>query len=238
MIEAAISSFAERVASSLSQELESIIFYPHPFHQGGLVIVLKDEVRSVIDFVSKVYQCDPPAIPLHCLRRSELFELSLPGQFLMPHLFNEQLHLPYWLKHKSTVLYGCDPRGEINPPTSLTLLLDNHLEACMQYLRTHHVISKLITKDHLKLLEELDRQFRALMATALLLCGVWEVSPATLPERFKESYGDTRMLSLWEQFGALKQQSNDSDEAGCRQAALESVWLFECFLRLLRKTTR
>jgi len=215
------------------------MYYPHPFTKGGLVIVFKDDVEKLLDRISVVYQNLPPAgLAVHCVRRSELFELSLPSLYLPPYMVLEHTHLAYFLKHKGAVLFGLDLRAEVPLPSDHRVLLDNHLEACMGHLRPHGLLTRLANKDYLVLIDELDKQFRYLMSTALLAHGVWDIQIESLPDQFTHYFANEPATKTWRSFHALRSNLAAKDAEACRAAAFEAVWLFECFLRELKEYTR
>ena len=90
---------SQHLAQQLRDEIESILYYPHPFCNGGIVVLFRNEVRdpeSVVDAITKAFRFIPPDLSLHCLRAGELFELALPA-FTWLHVVNRRLLLPFWL---------------------------------------------------------------------------------------------------------------------------------------------
>jgi hypothetical protein len=230
--------FVGRMMERVPARIESILHYLHPFTGGGVVIVFGDDAGFLPDLIAEVYRCaPPPGLSLHCLRLCELPELSLPGLFQLPDSVNEQTSLPYYLKHKGTLLVGRDVRDEISLPRDARAVLDHHLEACTVYLRAHGVLRRLAKKQYQLLFEQLDRHLRALMATALLIEQQWEVEPETLPERFSLAFKDEKLDGIWEEFTRLRQQLPTDDESACRRAAFEAAWLFESFVEHLSRYT-
>lgn len=236
MLDKKVGDFATRLSFFMRNRLESILYYPHPFNGGGLVIVFKAGAGSLQKLLPDVAMSGPPpGLSLHCLRREELFELAMPVEFRLvpPHTVNEYEHLAYWLHHKGVVLYGRDVRGEVGLPARPELLLSAHVASCMAGLRSHLILSYLLKKQYAELLKELGAQMRYLMAAALLARGVWDVTFETVPELFKETYDDARMAQTWADFERLPKPPVEGGEAGAREAAFEAVWLFESLLRLL-----
>ncbi len=227
--------FADRVIAKLQSEIESFLYYPHPFTKGGFVILFKDHDGSFLDRVSDVYLCRPPAaMSLHLLRPAELFQLAMPGSYALPNIVNEHSHLAFSVKHKGLILHGRDIRPEIPLSTRPAVLLDSHIEGCAVYLRSQGLLRWLADKEYLKLLDEVDKNFRYLMASALLQYKHWDVAMETLPEDFARYFGDGPALEIWKEFNQLRQSTDAENQASCRSAAFESVWLFETFLGLLR----
>jgi hypothetical protein len=239
MVSEEIKGFAKRVAARLPEQVESIIYYPHPFTHGGIVIVFNDSIGFLPDYVSEIYRCLPlPHLSIHYLRSSELFQLALPGLFTMPAAINEQPHLALSLKHKGTVLYGRDLREEVPVPTNPAAVLNNHIEGCRVHLPLHGWLRWLGNREYLALLEELDRQVRYLLATALLLHNQWDVEMENLPEQFGHYFADHPARQVCDQFFALRERVEAADEDSLRARAFEAVWLFESLLRELEAHAR
>jgi len=230
--------FTARVIARLREKLESVMYYPHPFTGGGFVIVFKNEVKELINSISEVYQCvPPPDLSIHCVRRSELFELALPGLPLIPHWVSENLHLGLALRHKGTVLYGLDLRAEIPVRQDFGVLLANHIEGCMMQLRAHCLLTWLQERQYLVLIDQVDRQFRYFMATALLAHDVWDIQLETLPKQFAQYFCNQPVMKTWELFDRLRSTVNSDNQPDHRTVAFETVWLFERFLGELKEYT-
>ena len=237
MIDEEIHNFTSRLVARLGDQLESITFYPHPFTGGGLVIVPRDEVGVIPDLIADIYECSPPPLMFHCLRRSELFELSEVGVFGWPNPLEEKPHLAYWLKHAGVVLHGRDIRTEISLPADTSGFFENHAQRCKQFVR-NWAIDQLRRKNYRGLIRELERQARYLMATALLTKNEWNVSLETIPERFASLFKNAGANQVWADMAALQSQTDEMDEEGLRQSAFEALWLFEQFLLNTNEYTR
>lgn len=239
MTDRSIAEFVESYAAPLSGRVVSVVRYEHPFTQGGLVIVFDDGESDVLGLIGEVYRHGPPpGLSLHCLRREELFQLSTPGIFTLPLEVNEHPHLPFYVRHKGVVLFGHDIRGEVEPHADARVLLDNHIEGCMTNFRTLGIMSWLHRRQYLRLVGELDKQLRYLMATALLVRGEWEVEFDSLPQRFDARFADARLKATWQDYADLRARAEgagESDEAAQRASAFEAVWLFESFMRRLKE---
>lgn len=236
MTDKEIIAFVETYARPTSARVESVILYEHPFTKGGLVIVFDDDEEDLIGLIADVYRHPlPHGLSLHCLRRDELFELSMPGIFTLSFRINEHPHLPFYVKHKSALLYGRDLRDEVVPFTDPRVLLDNHIEGCQTNLRTLGICRWLLRGQHLVLIEELDKQMRYLMGTALLTRGEWEVDMESLPGRFGAAFADRPLQATWHGYAELAGSGGEADEATGRRRAFEAVWLFESFLRRLKE---
>jgi|GEM_PF-1939734 len=235
-----VTDFATRLGFYLRNRLESVIFYPHPFTAGGVVVVFKDGAGDLHKLLPEVAMSGPPpGLSLHCLRREELFELALPVEFRLvpPHAVNEYSHLAYWLRHKGVVLHGRDVRAEVGLPAEPRLLLTTHIDSCMNSLRSHLILSYLLDGRYEALVTELDAQMRYLMAAALLARGVWDVTFESVPGLFRETYDDAEMAATWDEFERLLAPGGGGAGAG-REAACEAAWLFESLLRRLSLEAR
>jgi len=231
--------FTARLIARLRPKLESVMYYPHPFTRGGFVIVFKNEIKGLIDSIAEVYRCiPPPDLSIHCLRRSELFELALPGLPLLPHYVSENLHLGLALRHKGTVLYGLDLRAEIPVRKDFGVLLANHLEGCMMQQRAHCLLTWLQQRQYLLLIDQVDRQFRYLMGTALLAHDVWDIQMETLPEQFAQYFCDQPVMKTWGLFDHLRSTLYSDNQPDHHAAAFEAVWLLERFLGELKEYTQ
>jgi hypothetical protein len=230
-------SFVSEVINHLHDDVESILYYPHPFTKEGLVIVFKREAGFVPDLISKVYSAAPLNVSQHYLRRDELFELSIPGQFLTirPGTLNEHPHLAYWLKYAGVVLYGRDVRDELVIPDNPRAVLKIHLERCIFYLRNNCVLHLLMSRKYIALIKELDLHLRHLMATALLIHHEWEVTVDKLPKHFEQWFADDQMKEIWREFSGLLPHNEAIAEGEYRQPAFEAVWLFERFVERLQR---
>ena len=239
MRENAISAVKHELFRGVREHAVSILYYSQPFTSGGFVVVFKDDVESFIDLVSKAYLSAPPSMSLHCIRYQELFELSLPAHTSLARIY-ECLHLPFWLKNNSTLVYGDDIRGEIEVPTNPRILLDAHVEVCMHYLRNHTILELLMRKRYAALIKELDQQIKYLMATMLLMYNEFYVEAEAIHTRFAQLCTDTHLKNSLSKFNDIVRRTDSArstDPGGHQQAAFEAVWLFESFLRSLRGCT-
>jgi hypothetical protein len=245
MIDEQITDFASRLIARVGDQLESITFYPHPFTNGGLIIVPGDDVEFVPDLISEIYECSPPPIMFYCLRQSELFELSLVGVFGWPNPLEEKPHLVFWLKNEGIVLHGRDIRDQIKLPADTSGFFENHTQRCKQFVR-NWTLDQLRRKNYRGMIQELERQARYLMATALLSNNEWNVSLETIPDRFERSFKNGPASEVWANLAALARQTGEPtgeptgemDESTSRQSAFEALWLFEQFLLKTAEYTR
>ncbi len=234
-MEQEITQFALHLAEVHGSRIESILYYPHPFTSGGLIIVFKDDAGLYQDLVADVQGCDPQGITLYTLRRSELIELSLPK--LAGLQINEYPHIAFYAKHKGDVLFGSDLRAEIVEPKDTHLMLEATIDVYACWFRDHIILKRLAQVEYLSLIQIIHEQIRQLMAMALLRYDEWDISTDTLEERFQERYPDTQMRQVLEVFSKIRDETEDKDGDTLRSDAFEAVWLFESFLRQLRRYT-
>ncbi|MGH9825006.1 MAG: hypothetical protein ACREDR_17385, partial [Blastocatellia bacterium] len=186
----------------MSGRVESVAYYPHPFTAGGLLVVPKQDVGFVPDFIAEIYSYSPPNMMLNCLRRNELFELSQPGLFGWPRPLEEKPHLAFWLKNRGTILYGLDIREDIELPSDTSSFLEDHILRCKQFIRNWS-LDQLRRKNYGGMVKELKRQSDYLMATALLTRGQWEVTQDQVAERFHEMFDDARARQIHSELAGL-----------------------------------
>jgi hypothetical protein len=228
MIKEEVNDFVSRITDRIGDRVESITFYLHPFTNGGLVIVPKDDHEFIPDLIAEIYACQPPALTLNCLRRAELFQLSDIGIFGWPYPLEERPHLAYWLKNKGVVLFGRDIRGEIELPVDRSSFLEIHLQRVRHCIR-NWCFDQLLFKSHKRMVKEIERQARYLMATALLAENEWDVSTEAIPERFDQMFKNERANQIWADITTLTRRTDETEET-TRQSALEALWHFEQFM--------
>lgn len=225
-MDATLSRFVKLCSDHLPGDLRSILYYPHPFTNGGLVVILDADSARFLEACGVVYAAAPHDYSMHLLRSNELDMLAAPGMFVPPLHVNEMPHLPYYLKHKGECLYGQDYREQIPLPDG-HYLLDSHIEGCYDYLRRYGVLSMAIHQEFEKLVLLLDREILLLMATAVLAQkGQWEVDQSTVAALFFTHFTAPGLAEAYKKFKA------DSAEP------LAKVWYFESFLQELRKLAR
>lgn len=230
----------QRLVSLIGNQLESILFYPHvfprveyrhPFAYYGFVLVFRDDVDSMVESIGIAHNCVPMNTQLHCLRRRELFELSLPVFWYLK-VVDLQMHMPYFLKYKGDVRYGRDLRDEIRLPADPRLLFHNKLEVSAHFLRSGLILELLVEGEYGLLVKRLERQIKYIMSAALLARGEWDVTLDNIPEKFNHHYRNEEVMTIWREFSQLSEK-NISDDQVARETALTAVWLFESLLRQL-----
>ncbi len=224
------STFIEPCVKALPNALYSIFYYPHPFTDGGFVVVVEEDVTDFLGCAGTIYAEALPGYSLHVLRTNELDMLTAPGMFAPPMQINEKPHLPYYLKYKGECLYGQDICDQVSLPDP-HFLLTSHIEGCYDYLRRYGILSSLISQKYKSLIEALDWEAKALMATAVLTKGIWEIDLAALEDLFFTTFTSPSLLEVYTQFKNLSFASPDTI---MQPEIAEKVWLFESFLRELK----
>ncbi len=225
-----ISTFVETCVTALPNALYSIFYYPHPFTDGGFVIVLKEDTIDFLACTGTIYANATTGYSLHVLRTNELDMLSAPGMFAPPMQINEKPHLPYYLKYKGECLYGEDICNQILLPDT-QYLLTSHIEGCYDYLRRYGILSSLISQKYTSLVKALEREAHMLMSTAVLTKGIWEIDLTTLEDLFFTTFTTSSLSEIYTQF---KNMTFASPDTITPSEIAEKVWLFESFLRELR----
>ena len=79
---------------------------------------------------------------------------------------------------------------------------------------------------------------RYLMALVLLIRGAFDVEWEAIPERFIHVDSDSQAKQIWEAFYPFLLMIGDEKSHISRSNIFEAVWLFESFLRALRRHTQ
>jgi hypothetical protein len=227
-------AIAERVASlvrDLGRDLESAVYFEHPFTPPGLLLLVRDGVESFPDLLARVYRALPSGLKIACLRRRELFELALPGFAAPPLGIDEQPHLAHCVKFRSALLHGADCRPEVPLPADPGLFLRAHIRACRRFFRSHAILALLVRRRHQALVEEIAAESRRLMSIALAGDQGWEVDLDGVPACFAARYGIGEAMAVWERLAVLEAGAAEAS----REQAEEAGWLFERFLTLLER---
>ncbi|HEV2855907.1 MAG TPA: hypothetical protein VHC97_24170 [Thermoanaerobaculia bacterium] len=229
-IPAPVARGAADLVREAGSDLESVLYYLHPFSVCGLVVVVSDRATCFPGLLARIHRSLPPRLSLHSLRRRELFHLALPGVSSPPHL-DEQPHLAHCAKLRSALLHGCDCRPEIPLPSRPGLFLRSRLRGCRNHFRTHVILGLLWKRDYRRLIQALLDEGRHLLSVALMGAGGWRLDLAEAPARFAEVYGEEE---AWRRLEDLAVRSR-SAAADLRTEALDACWLFEQLLRSLEE---
>ena len=100
-----VTQFAERLALA-SDNVDSVMTYPHPFTNGGVVIVFDDSVDSYAQLHASVMRANPPPDDRRIVKRSDLFLLSVPNTKAMAPF--DYPHNVYYLKNRGKVIPSSD----------------------------------------------------------------------------------------------------------------------------------
>ncbi len=226
-LEARARAFAARLAPLAGADVQSVLYSPYPFSGGQLLIACPEQVRYLHEVMALGHRAQPPEIPVHWLRVSELGHLSRP-QLLD---WSRYPAWSYWLRFKGAVLWGDDLRGRIPLPEQPRCILEGVLTGSLTWDRNHIFLELLARSEYARLLQSLDNLARRLMATALLLVGQWEIEEETIFARFSAAF---RAQGAEELCSTLSAMLNPVTEA-TEERALEATWLVERLYHLLRR---
>lgn len=230
MAQQQVQEFALRVRARLEDQIESIVAYSHPFTNGGLVIIFRNDVGFIPDLIAEVYDCNPPGITLYCLRQTEIFQISSPGVFGWPNPLEEKPLLAYRVKFGGEVLYGRNICDEIAVPDDPVSLLEPQLQRCKQFIR-NWMLDQFRRRNYAGIIREMNRQTMYLMSIALLRHGEWNIEPDMIPDRFEAMLKDTETKGIWVDINSLALATAKAEQVVSRESAAESVWLFENVLQ-------
>ncbi len=228
---------ARALVNNLSPDprIASILAYPHPLTEGGLVVICHDHAPDWLQLVGTVYRARPAGMSLFCLRHRELPQLSRPGIFAPPHQVNELPHLPYWLKHRGRVLAGQDLRPDVPwPGFDPALLLAGHIEGCRDSFRRYALLPALSAGRYRQLIALVTAEARHLMATALLWRGYWDVSLESVPSQFRLTFGaDNAAWAAWLALSEAAADATGRPETDLAGPAMHCAWEWETLLHAL-----
>lgn len=225
-VPAPIPERVQRLVESAGEDLETVIYYEHPFTVRGIIAVVSAGAGPYPDVLARIYRA-LPQIKVHCFRRWELFHLALPGCW--PPLLDDQPHLAHCVKHRSVLLHGRDCRGEIPLPARPEVFLRAHVRDCRQYLRVHF-LKLLMAREHRKAIDNAVLEARRLLSTALLGDGGWQIDPADVVERFAQHHS-VEASRVARKLESLAERQPDGPDA--EAMAREAFWLFERLTRLM-----
>jgi hypothetical protein len=236
--EIAVPSFvaesARRLVDGARGDLESLVYYEHPLTVRGVLVVTRDGVGSYPDLLAFVYRTLLAVPAIHCLRWRDLFVLALPCSSGPPYL-DDQPHLAYCVKYRSTVLQGRDCRPEVPLPAQPSLFLREHLRGCRHYFRAHY-LQLLLKESYRELVREILEEARRLMSTALMGdLGGWRIDLAEVHERFLTWHGTAEAAEVVGGLAGFARRLSDPAAVLKKEDAYSVTWLFERLLDLLGK---
>ena len=209
--------------------LTSVVCAQPPFVGEFLLFAFSNETRDIADACAQAAAYLGSSAQFTCLREEELGELALPDVFT-PGTFS----VPHWLRESGVVLWGRDIRPLIPSIAPPRQLLSCHLEAAAYYLRNHVILTLLMRQEYKILWSTLWKSRILLMATALLLRGVWRVEPRTAVGQFLTVYSSATLRDNILETIRAQSRLETADHATNKAAAYQTIWLYECFLESLR----
>ena len=216
-----------------SGDVISVVRFPHPLTEGGLLIVLNGSSPTYLNSIATAYQQFPKERSLYCLRPNELFQLWQPGVFAPPFHINEQPHLPFYLKYKGCLLAGEPLAHKINLPQCSAGLLAMHIEACRDSLRRYGILPLLFQRKYRSLVNQLIQEMAYLMATALLTRGIWEISLDTIQDPFFAAFSSSILREMVHLIGQISEETAVSQTAVSQSITYDAIFYFETFLKEL-----
>ena len=230
-ISPALSTYIDQLQQYYVDALESVICFSPPFARLEQVLVA---VNPPTPHLWPAFEMAGPElmrqIDIICLRTDELFQLQLPAPNIA------LLNMPYWIQQTGRVLWGRDLRKEIRCPSTTGQFLGCQLDRIQA--ERPKLIHYLMHKEYHRLQIQLGLGRVALMYTALLDRGIWQVYPASVRNQFLEIYPDPELESNVVEFSALENQMGEASEGEQRRVAYRQAWNFEMFLRLLWRYVR
>ena len=226
-----LSTYVDQLQQYYADALESVICFSPPFARLEQVLVAVNP--STPHLWPALEMAGPELvkeIDIICLRTDELFQLQFPGPNIA------LLNMPYWIQETGRVLWGRDLRKQIRCPSIPGQFLGCQLDRIQA--ERPRLIQYLMNKDYHRIQIQLGLGRVALMYTALLDRGIWQVYPATVRNQFLETYPDPELESNVEEFSTLENRMEEASEEQQRPVAYRQAWNFEIFLRLLRRYVR
>jgi hypothetical protein len=226
-----VTQFADRLVLGNSK-VSSIMTYPHPFTNGGMVVVFDDTASPYSHLHATVINADPPKDEMHIVKRSDLFLLSVPSFNPLAPL--DYPHMVYYLKNRGQLIHGEDLRTYIHAPSCMDSMLIYLLDITACWFRDHIILHDLQTNAFTSLVDAIDTRLRFLMSIALLCqTGRWEVQTSSVPADFLELLADGDLRETWYEFEEIRASASSQDIN--LETAIRVVWLFEVFTRGLRR---
>lgn len=222
-------SFAKLFARKRGDDIECILFSPQPFTPGEVFIISKNNINSTVELLSYANTLYQLKYRLYCLRKEELWELGAAHWFIP----SGGTYFPspaYTLRSLGVILYGVDLRDQIPLPERPEHFLLAHIEGCRFYVRNHQILKRLTTRDYAGLIDRMIEQFHYLMASAVVIKTTEGFLEQELEKIFARVFAGTRALHVWVEF-----RDSVIGAKPDREAAFETVWLFECFMRALQE---
>jgi hypothetical protein len=226
-----LGALTDRLKILMQTDLESLLHFYLPFGipKHGLLVVV-DMSTARISMAYKQVGLDALRhMNVICVRRSELFQLSLPSPDAAA------FSLPYWIKETGHLLWGRDVRPEIPFPKSNRQLLAYHIDWI--HASRHRILSYLVQRRYSDLKRYLRRERTLLICTALLQRQVWRVYPETVAKQFAGTYADPDLERNIREFSLVSRMQSDCDEEQ-RRLAHKCVWLFERFVTRLGEISK
>jgi len=224
-----------KLTEAHGEHIESVLSYRSIQGKERLVVVMRDEMKDLPEFLAEVYDDYSPPEGTLWLRRRELFQLTL-GVADPTDIFSglTEPFDSYRIKNRSEILYGHNIKDEIpdldNPKgaaiANLTLLY-------LCYTRNHVILDLLSRKEYKKAAEVLLGILKGIMGLALVMKGKLDIEKLNLLDDFSKEYSGTeqdKMLSELFNREENMAEASEGDERW-RELAYDAVWAFESLSR-------
>jgi hypothetical protein len=226
-----VTQFADRLVLENSK-VSSIMTYPHPFTNGGSVVVFDDTESPYSHLHATVINADPPKGEMHIVKKGDLFLLSVPTFNPLAPL--DYPHMVYFLKNKGRLIHGEDLRKLIHAPSCMDSMLIYLLDITACWFRDHIILHDLPAKAYTSFVDAIDTRLRFLMSITLLCQkGKWDVKKDSVPADFMVAFDDRELRETWREFEEVRASASSQDID--LETAIRIVWLFELFTRRLRR---
>jgi len=216
---------------ALEECTTSVIRYFRRRPLPGFLIVFKDDVPCFLEEVVRLRSWIPAGVTTLCLKRSELFQVSLPAHTTHTDIA-EAIFTPWWIRAASRLVTGLDIRSEVAGQADPRACLAVHLEAVLHYARNHLFLLHLTRGSHVPLVKAVARLAENLMETALLLHGDFEPTGTSVKERFASRFCQAPLQRAVEGLAACELAS--AEPTTQKQAAFDALWHMEQLVRELR----
>ena len=222
---------ARAVSTHYANSIQSIIYSPQPFTPGEIYIVTTDNAKNHNSILTFAYKQDHDELFIHHLHENELWTLASTHWYI-PSWRTSFPNPSYTIRSLGVTLFGAEVTSQFPLPNNPKAFLQAHIEGCRFYVRNHQILKKLLLKDYEGLISNLKKQMLFLMASAIVAQNTDGFREVEIANRFSAVYQGSivnrQKTSFFENLASGKPP---------KERALESVWLFECFLRSLRSIT-
>jgi hypothetical protein len=234
---AALTEAEDPLIRAVGDDAVSVIRYDRRQPLPGFLVVFREDVSAFPERLAAVHRSLPPGVAAHCVRETELFQVSLVA-FTTHVDIAESIFTPLWIRTTGRVVLGVDLRSKVKGPADPKACLANHLEVLLHFGRNHLFLGHLTRGAHLELVKAIGRHADELMETALLLHDDFDVAGTRVRSRFLSRFHEEALHAPVGGLDASGERATSGDPDSQRQAALDAIWHFEQLVRGLRAHLR